>query len=57
MGREKRITALKTDAARRDVPVPCELVDAIDAFLEEYPPAVDGRIIHGANGEWSRRRA
>ena len=50
IGREKKVTALKTEAAQRHVPVPCELADAIEAFLAEHPAAQDGRIIHGAHG-------
>jgi integrase len=47
VGREKMVTALKTDAALRDVPVPCELADALLDFVKENPAASDGRIFHG----------
>jgi integrase len=51
VGREKKVTALKTEAAQRHVPVPCSLVDEIEAFLKHNPPAADGRVFHGPNGE------
>ncbi|MEO8425462.1 MAG: site-specific integrase [Actinomycetota bacterium] len=51
VGREKKVTALKTDSAQRSVPIPCQLVDEIEAFLKDNPPAEDGRIFHGPNGE------
>lgn len=51
VGREKKITGLKTEAAQRSVPIPCELADEIEAFLVDDPPAADGRIFHGPNGE------
>lgn len=51
VGREKKITALKTDAPQRSVPVPCSLADEIERFVRDNPPAVDGRIFRGPNGE------
>ena len=51
IAREKKITELKTEAGRRSVPVPCALIDEVEAYLKELPPAADGRIFHGTNGE------
>ncbi len=51
VGRVKKITPLKTEAAQRSVPIPCALADEFEAFLNDNPPAEDGRIFHGAHGE------
>ncbi len=51
VGREKKVTPLKTDAALRHVPVPCALADELDAFLKDHQPAEDGRVFHGPNDE------
>lgn len=48
---KKFITDLKTEAARRTVPVPPSLIAELRAFYEEEPPAADGRIFGGPNGE------
>ena len=45
------ITELKTEAAQRSVPVPCAMVDEIDVLIADDPPAPDGRVFHGPNGE------
>jgi site-specific recombinase XerD len=47
----KKITPLKTEAARRSVPVPCSVVDEIEAFLQENPAADDGRNFQGPTGD------
>jgi integrase len=50
----KYISPLKTRAARRTVSVPCSLADELKAFIASDPPADDGRLFHGPNGElWS----
>jgi integrase len=51
VGRAKKITPLKTEAAQRSVPIPCALADELQSFLQASPPAEDGRIFHGSNGE------
>lgn len=51
VGREKKVTALKTDAAQRHVPISCSLADEIEAFLKTNRPASDGRVFHGPLGE------
>ncbi len=51
VGREKKITSLKTEAGQRHVPIPCSLADDLEAFLKDHPPAEDGRVFHGPNGE------
>lgn len=50
-GRGKYVSLLKTAAARRTVTIPCSVADELKAFLEAEPPAEDGRIFHGPNGE------
>ena len=50
----KYISPLKSRASRRTVSVPCSLTDELKAFTQSEPPAEDGRIFHGPNGElWS----
>jgi integrase len=50
----KYVSPLKSRASRRTVSVPCSLTEELKAFTESEPPAVDGRIFHGPNGElWS----
>jgi integrase len=41
---------LKTAAARRVVTMPRSVVDELRAFLDENPPADDGRVFHGVGG-------
>ncbi len=50
-GREKYVSPLKTEAAQRSVPVPCSVVDELETLLKRVPPADDGRVFHGPNGE------
>jgi integrase len=41
---------LKTKAARRIVTLPRSVMDELRAFVDEHPPAKDGRVFHGQNG-------
>lgn len=45
------LTDLKTRAARRVVTLPRSVTGELQAFLAETPPADDGRIFQGVNGE------
>ncbi|MDP9185092.1 MAG: hypothetical protein M3O29_05435, partial [Actinomycetota bacterium] len=51
VGRDKKVTPLKTEAALRHVPIPGQLADELEAFLIGMPPAADDRIFHGPLGE------
>jgi integrase len=46
IGRVKKVTPMKTDAAQRHVPIPCQLADQLEAFIKATPPAKDGRVFH-----------
>jgi integrase len=48
---EKRVTPLKTESSRRDINVPCSVVEELRAFVDGNPPAPDGRIFHGLRGD------
>jgi integrase len=50
-GRPAYVSALKTEAARRTVTIPCWLWDEVEGFVRTFAPAPDGRIFHGPNGE------
>jgi integrase len=49
MHKVKTVTPLKTKSSRRNVPIPCDIADDLDAFLRVEPPAADGRVFHSAN--------
>jgi integrase len=50
-GRGMYVSPLKTEAARRPVTLPCSLTDELKKFVKKEPPADDGRVFHGPNGE------
>jgi integrase len=50
VARVKKVTALKTDAALRDVPVPCQLADELVAFAAHSPSTEEGCIFRGRDG-------
>jgi integrase len=49
-GGDARLADVKTAAGRRTIFIPCSLADEIDAFLEQFGAAKDGRIFHGSKG-------
>jgi integrase len=49
MHKVKTVTPLKTKSSRRNVPIPCDIADDLEAFLRVEPPAADGRVFHSAN--------
>lgn len=49
------VTDLKTDAARRTVPVPCSLAEELRAFVDANRAADDGRIFHSDGRLWSHQ--
>ena len=49
-GKGKHWAALKTEASRRTVTIPCSLAEELKAFIESEPPAADGRIFHTETG-------
>lgn len=55
-GKGKHWAPLKTEASKRTVTIPCSLAEVLKTFVEAEPPAEDGRIFHGANGEmWAHQ--
>lgn len=50
-GRGAFVAPVKTNAGRRTVTIPCSVIEELTTFLEEEPPAKDGRVFHGPNGE------
>jgi len=48
---EVYVTQLKSAAGRRTVDIACSLMDEIDAFVERFGTAPDGRLLRGPNGE------
>jgi integrase len=50
-GKPAYTSRLKTKAARRRVAIPCSLMEELHQFCVAHPPAADGRIFHGPNGE------
>jgi integrase len=51
VGHVKKLTQTKTEAAVRQVPVPCQLADQLEAFLTDNPPPADGRVFQGRHGD------
>jgi integrase len=49
-GRDAELSDIKTPAAKRNVPIPSSLADEIDALIELFGTARDGRIFHGRKG-------
>lgn len=49
-GGDARLADVKTAAGRRTIFIPCSLADEIDAFVEGFGAARDGRIFHGPKG-------
>jgi integrase len=49
---DAKLSPLKTRAAMRTVYIPCELADEIEAMVEEFGAARDGRIFHGRKGAY-----
>jgi len=45
------LAPLKTRSSRRTITIACSLFEELVDFCDRYPPAEDGRIFHGANGE------
>jgi integrase len=48
---KRYISPPKTQAARRTISVAGSVIDELKAYIEEFPPAPDGRIFHRGNGE------
>jgi integrase len=49
-GGDARLADVKTAAGRRTIYIPCSLADEIQAFVDEYGAARDGRLFHGRKG-------
>lgn len=49
-GGDARLADVKTAAARRTVYIPCSVADDIDAMVERFGPARDGRLFYGRKG-------
>jgi integrase len=50
-GQGASVTPLKTQAAMRTVDVACSVFKELESFVKRHPPAADGRVFHGPNGE------
>jgi integrase len=49
-GGDARLADVKTAAGRRTIFIPCSLADEIDAFVDRFGAARDGRLFHGRKG-------
>jgi integrase len=56
-GTGQYIEELKTKAAKRTVDIPCSVAEELGSFLKDNPPAADGRVFHGPNGEMRAHNA
>ncbi len=49
-GGDARLADVKSASGRRTIFIPCSLADEIDAFVERFGTARDGRLFHGRKG-------